>query len=114
MDNLSVTRVAIREHVCAACFRCPPHRDDRPLSRPRDCEPSCEVFLHLPRLIKLVQRFGGEQPCGYETALRNLPCGTCRSSVRCTDTCQTQRPLERYADEIMAVLEFAQSRSRQS
>ena len=114
MDNLIVTKVAIREQVCAVCFRCPPNPENFPSSRPRDCEPSCEVFLHLPRLIELVRRFGGEQPCGYETIVGNLPCGACGSSIRCTDTCKTQRPLDRYAAEIMAVLEYKQARSQQT
>jgi hypothetical protein len=51
-------------------------------------------------------RFGGEPPCGYESAIHSLPCRKCTSSEGAQQKCCAERPLEKYAGKALAVLEW--------
>jgi hypothetical protein len=112
MDDLLATQSAIRAEVCTECFRRPDVGNPLPSGAARSCEPSCDLFTYLPRLVNLVHRFGAEPPCGYELAIHNLPCGTCASSECAEDNCRSQRPLEKYADKALAVLEWIEQHGK--
>jgi hypothetical protein len=109
MDDLLTTRKTMREQVCTDCFRKPEEpagsiTGDHAFS----CEPSCDLFTYLPRLAAMVHQYGGEPPCGYESVVHNLPCRSCNSSTSCSDDndCRSHRPLEKYAGQALAVLEW--------
>jgi hypothetical protein len=68
------------------------------------CEGECGVFNHLPRLLALVRRFGGEPPCGYRSAIQSLTCTDCASDDPRQCVCD-QLPLVRFASEVLATLE---------
>lgn len=105
MEKVTLATAAIREQICPTCERRPPGSESLPADAARSCEAQCDLFVYLPRLTELVRRFGGEPPCGYESAVRSLPCVACTSGepVACPAPCP--RPLNRYAAEALAVVE---------
>jgi hypothetical protein len=104
MDALDQTKVAIRQQVCGECDGRSSGGDRLP--EPRECEPGCDLFTYLPRLVSVVRRFGAEPPCGYPLAVLNLPCRSCTPQPRsCDDACSGERPLRRFAAEAMAIVE---------
>jgi hypothetical protein len=106
MDTLDVTRFALRQEVCAGCFRSPAPLAGAPATEPRPCEADCDIFYYLPRLAAMVRRFGGEPPCGYALAVLNLPCRACGGAGRDEpESCGDRRPLSRYAGAAMALIE---------
>ena len=107
MDNLSVTRIALRIGICNDCFSRSPLVNGAPPTDPRDCEGGCELFYYLPRLSSMIRRFGGEPPCGYELAVLNLPCRQCGEPARHAEQCEScgsRRPLERYVEKALATI----------
>jgi len=106
MDDLLVARTALRTQVCAECFRRPDANDSAPSGEAYSCEPACDLFTYLPRLVELIHRFGGEPPCGYESAIHSLPCRKCTSPESAEEKCCAERPIEKYAGEALAVLEW--------
>jgi len=106
MGDLLTARTALRTQVCADCFRRPDAVDSPRAGEAYSCEPSCDLFTYLPRLVGLVHRFGGEPPCGYESAIHSLPCRKCISREGEEDKCCAERPLEKYAGEALAALEW--------
>ena len=105
--QLHVVQDSVRSQVCTTCHNRPAEAAATPESAVASCEPGCEVFTYLPRLMDVVSRFGEEPPCGYESALRNLPCKQCDSPECDGQTCHEDRPLEAYASEVMASVEQA-------
>ena len=106
MDDLVVARTALRTQVCVDCFRKPLASETPKPGEAYSCEPACDLFTYLPRLVELIHRFGGEPPCGYESAVHSLPCRKCTSPDGAEEKCCAERPLEKYAGEALAVLEW--------
>jgi hypothetical protein len=106
MDSIIAERTVIRDQVCTACERRPAGSELLAVTEPRECEPRCDLFRYLPRIARLVRRFGSEPPCGYESAFRSLACSEC---VAPQPDCETlcPRPLTRYATEVAALIEMA-------
>lgn len=110
MESLHGTKLALRQEVCAGCFRSPAEAAGASAAQARSCEADCDIFYYLPRLAAMVRRFGGEPPCGYTLAVLNLPCRACGGSGQeapshqC-DACQSQRPLARYVEQALALIE---------
>jgi hypothetical protein len=112
MDDLLATQSAIRAEVCTGCFRRPDAGNPLQPDEARSCEPSCDLFTYLPRLINLVRRFGSDPPCDYESAIHSLPCLKCSSSQCAEDGCRSQRPLEKYAYKAVAMLEWIEQHGK--
>jgi hypothetical protein len=56
----------------------------------------------------MVRRFGGEPPCGYESAVLNLPCRQCGEPVWHAEHCESchgHRPIEQYVAKALATIE---------
>ena len=104
MDTTSV--VLIRQQVCTACDRKPPGSESLAATHSRECETRCDLFRYLPRIARVIRQCGGEPPCGYESALRNLACIECAEPESdCQSPCP--RPLRRFGAEAAALIELA-------
>ncbi len=97
---LAVVQSAIRQFVCERCFQRPAAAPINSAADALPCQPDCELFTQLPRLAQLVNRFGGEPPCGGESVVWSL---IHESATKPSDN--TDCPLSRYAGETLAVLE---------
>lgn len=106
MDSIIAELTVIRDQVCTACERRPAGSELLAVTEPRECEPRCDLFRYLPRIARLVRRFGSEPPCGYESAFQSLACTECATPM---PDCQTRcpRPLRRYAAEVAVLIEMA-------
>jgi hypothetical protein len=104
MRDLMEARRALRANVCMECHRRPSGSDLLGPEAARSCEAACGVFSHLPRLVAMVRRFGGEPPCGYQAAIQSLLCTGCARDDRRECGCD-QLPLARFAGEVLTTLE---------
>ena len=102
------TQAGLRLNVCAECDRRPVEGGG--VTEPRACERGCAVFVLLPRLCDLVERYRPEPPCGYGLAVRSLLRHAVESRVippapgdRSADDAAV--PLARHTDATMAVIE---------
>ena len=107
--EVAAVKDSLRSQVCTTCAR---RVVDESAATTLLCEPACDLFQYLPRLIDVVDRFGHEPPCGYEAALRNLPCHRC-STPGCDDeSCHETRPLDAFASDAMAIVELVVDRKK--
>ena len=111
--DLLTVKLSLRMEVCSNCQRRVANAEGVSASDPLRCEPACDLFTYLPRLMDLVERFGHEPPCGYEAAIRNLPCKQCASPGCDEDACHESRPLDAYASDAMAIVELVIDRKKQ-
>ena len=106
MEETSVELALIRQQVCTDCDRKPAGSESLAATEARECEWRCDLFRYLPRIARVIRQCGGEPPCGYESALRNLACTECaQPESDCESPCP--RPLRRYGAEAAALIELA-------
>ena len=111
--DLMWVKQSLRMEVCSNCKRRVAGDESVRAHDPLVCEPACDLFNYLPRLMDLVERFGHEPPCGYLAAVRNLPCKECSSPGCNEDACHETRPLDAYACDAMAIIELVIARKGQ-
>ena len=124
-STLGLIQVALRAEVCDGCHHRSARAEPPAVTGQRACERTCPLFVHLPRLVALVSRFGGEPPCGYALAVHNLSCPACRCEPATAFQGlarppaaeahgRTDCPLTRYAGEALAVVERVAAASAQA
>lgn len=105
-NALSLTQIGIRQHVCAEC-EC---RSSVPAGLDCAREAACSIFLLLPRICDLIDRYQNEPPCGFGLAVRNL--------LRHAEDCEaiahdgTNTPLDRHAEATVTVVQQVLSKLR--
>lgn len=97
-----------RALICTKCPRRPAGGESLGPQDPRHCEPTCALFVYLPRL----QEIAGQNdpvPGDYERSFRDLACRGCRLSPTagdyCTEYLTRACPLSLYAGEVIGALE---------
>ena len=106
MDGTIPELSVIRDEICTACDHRPVGSELLSVTEPRECEARCDLFRYLPRIARVIRRFGGEPPCGYESALQSLACTECaKPPLDCGPPCP--RPLRRYGGQAAALIELA-------
>jgi hypothetical protein len=114
VDQLELSRRALRARVCRAC-------DWRPRSPeiisplvPRPCEGDCPIFKNLPDL-KGIARFTAREsaPGQCQAIVKRVVCRHCMGSMAAADTCPVglacECPLARYAADALDALQAIQA-----
>ncbi|MBI1335546.1 MAG: hypothetical protein GC164_01135 [Phycisphaera sp.] len=106
---LEDARRAVRWIVCRSCaFR--PHQSELlGPEEPRACEPGCQVFLNMPRIMEMVATTADKSMVTYERIMRDRVCAKCQSSETSGDYCGERSvahcPLSMYARDVVSVIE---------
>jgi hypothetical protein len=95
------TALGLRVAVCKQCFRRPPGSESLGADVPRTCQPTCELFINLARLVRTATCI--DPMLGpYDRPLRE------RIESICTDDDDDGPghacPLYRYRDDVIGVL----------
>jgi hypothetical protein len=76
-------------------------------SEPRSCEPTCTIFLGLPKLVGATAH--GPLDESPDEAMQRVVCPTCHASASageyCTDRMDRTCPLSRYSADVIQILE---------
>jgi hypothetical protein len=103
MENvrpLNQSTIALRERICPECEW---RGDKLEAADELACEKLCALFVHLPRLTRIVAQFGSEPPCGYDNVIDHfLRCAHEQSGSTQSDG---EAPLRAYAADALAVIE---------
>lgn len=99
----------LRESICMRCVLRPAGSEHLPAATPRDCEPGCQVFVNLPKLVRIALSVRGTTIAPYERACNELVCQQCQASPTHGDFCSeraTERcPLALYLRDAVEVIE---------
>jgi hypothetical protein len=106
VDKLELFARALRSRICTKCYQRPPLSETMPPSAPRVCEPTCPIFMNLPKLVGLAAR--PPTQISTELLVRNVVCQTCKAAPSagdyCADGLARTCPLSRYNQDVIDVL----------
>ena len=111
MVSVSLAKVqrAVRRSVCVRCFARPRGSEELPGNVARACEPTCQVFINLPKLLDIVGTTHEPTIEAYERATQEMVCQSCRSSPTSGDYCSERStarcPLAVYLADVVDVVE---------
>lgn len=110
---LAIAQKSLRSTVCPTCHRRQPENEQWPdVTQPRPCEPSCTIFINLPKLMRIAHNVESPDLGAYEAAINELVCQNCKSSPTAGDYCADGQirscPLSRYSGDVVDVLEKAE------
>jgi hypothetical protein len=108
--RFELSKLAIRARICTQCYQRPLGSEHLDSTKPRTCEPTCTIFLGLPKLIGAVAHGPLDEPA--DDAMQRLVCPTCHASASagdfCVDRLDRTCPLSRYGADVIRVLEDLQ------
>ena len=111
MQHLPITEVErrlVREIACVSCYQRPPGSEVLGPQVARTCEPTCSLFFHLPKLVRLASQVG-ERPGECEAAVKDQICQGCTLKESAGDYCADYGartcPLTRYSAAVIARLQ---------
>jgi len=100
---------AVRGAVCPICYQRPHGSETLANNVPRECEPSCPLFLHLPALYRIAVHNNTSSPGALEQAVMQEICGSCTLTTTAGALCPAfaarSCPLSRFSGEVVALLE---------
>jgi hypothetical protein len=67
-------KLALRAQICSQCHPVPQSVDPLRVFYPHSCETNCALFVQLPRLARLLERYRAKPPFGYEEFVLKLLC----------------------------------------
>ncbi len=109
LPSLEVMQCAIRTRICVQCYQRPEGSESQGPTVPRECEPQCTIFIHLPTLRQIVDTTHDPALRPYETAIYEMVCQQCEASPTSGDFCADRTtqscPLSRYTAMVIDTLE---------
>ena len=106
VDKLELFARAMRSRICTKCYQRPALSETMPPSAPRACEPTCPIFMNLPKLVGLAAR--PQVQISTELLVRHAVCQACKASSSPGDYCAEGMartcPLSRYGSLVLEVL----------
>jgi hypothetical protein len=115
-NRFELAHLAIRARICTTCYQRPEGSEKMDSTEPRSCEPTCTIFLGLPRLVGATTH--GPLDGSADEAMQRLVCPTCHASASagdyCTDRLDRTCPLSRCAAQVLQILEDLQRIKRGS
>ena len=97
-------KLALRAQICN---RCNPRHE--PVD-PHPCESTCALFVQLPRIARMLTRYGSKPPSGYEVYAINLLLKSCPSAAPGSadlppNSAPSRNVIANYAPDALATLE---------
>ena len=109
-NRFELAQLAIRSRICVECYQRPVGSERLGADQPRSCEPTCTIFLGLPKLIGATAHGPIEESA--DEAMEKHVCPRCHASPSagdfCTDRLDRTCPLSRYGADVLRILEDLQ------
>ena len=106
VTKLDLFARALRSRICTKCYQRPAHSETMPPSAARICEPTCPIFMNLPKVVGLAAR--PPTQISTELLVRHVVCQACTASTSagdyCADGLARTCPLSRYHQDVIDVL----------
>jgi hypothetical protein len=106
-NRFELAQLAIRARICTKCYQRPAGSEHMAATQVRSCEPTCTIFLGLPKLVG--ETAHGPLDEAPDEAMRRHVCPTCHASASAGDYCSDRLhrtcPLSRYGSDVLQILE---------
>ena len=86
LSSLELMNRAVRSQVCPHCHHRPKGSESMTPAEPRSCEPTCAIFLNLPKLEAIAAKHPNE-PGEYEKAIKTWVCADCKLTSSSGEYC---------------------------
>jgi hypothetical protein len=115
-NRFELAKLAIRARICTECYQRPADSETLDSTDPRTCEPTCTIFVWLPKLLGATTH--GALDESADEAMQRLVCPGCHvcpsAGEYCIDRLDRTCPLSRYGAEVIRILEDLQRVKRGS
>ena len=107
--TLTTIERAVRGAVCPACYQRPPGSEKLANDVPRECQPTCPIFLNLPALYRIAVHADTSQPGSLERMIKQTICPGCSVAPTHGEFCAEFQartcPLSRFSAEVVTLIE---------